>query len=217
MPAAALLAVDAADGQAQHLHLQLWVRVDLGSRGAVIRDSACDSPQFLPSPPAPHRLAGFLRARNILSPAKLPSEPRGQQVASAPTPDSGVPNSLTQGVAANQPAQPLASPTPSASFPMVEQSWPSATGLASHPKGRGTLLVGTEKLCAPPQAGRCARPPGQTQASFANWPGRREQATFVGAHNTGLTLAPSPRLQRQLQPPPRAARACTWHGELTLA
>ena len=217
MPAAALLAVDAADGQVQHLHLQLWVRVDLGSRGAVIRDSACDSPQFLPSPPAPHRLAGFLRARNILSPAKLPSEPRGQQVASAPTPDSGVPNSLTQGVAANQPAQPLASPTPSASFPMVERSWPSATGLASHPTGRGTLLVGTEKLCAPPQAGRCARPPGQTRASFANWPGRREQATFVGAHNTGLTLAPSPRLQRQLQPPPRAARACTWHGELTLA
>lgn len=31
-PAAALLAVDAADGQTQHLRLQLWVRVDLGRR-----------------------------------------------------------------------------------------------------------------------------------------------------------------------------------------
>lgn len=52
--------------------------------------------------------------------------------------------------------------------------------------------MGTEKLCAPPQAGHYARPPGQTRASFANWPGRREQATFVGAHSTGLTLALSP-------------------------
>lgn len=93
---------------------------------------------------------------------------------------------------ASQPAQLLAAPTPSASFSLVEGSWPSATGLASHPKRRGTLLVGTEKLCAPPQAGHCARPPGQTRASFANWPGRREQATFVGAHSTGLTLALSP-------------------------
>lgn len=30
-PAAALLAVDAADRQAQDLYLQLWVRVDLGT------------------------------------------------------------------------------------------------------------------------------------------------------------------------------------------
>lgn len=32
-PAAALLAVDAADGQSQDLLLQLWVRVDLKKKG----------------------------------------------------------------------------------------------------------------------------------------------------------------------------------------
>lgn len=43
--------------------------------------------------------------------------------------------------------------------------------------------MGTEQLCAPLQAGHCACPPGQTQPSFANWPGGKEQATFVGAQD----------------------------------
>lgn len=102
IPAAALLAMDAANRQAQYLHLQFWVRVDLGSRGAVIRDSACESPQFPPTPARPPSPIGSMASSEpgITSlPLNSPQAQayRAQQVESAPASDSGFPNSLTQG------------------------------------------------------------------------------------------------------------------------
>lgn len=189
--------MDAADGQAQYLHLQFWVRVDLGSRGALIRDSACDSPQFPPHPP-PHRLAGFLRARNNLPPAKLSSSPGIQSAA------GGICSSLRFWV----PQFPDAgrslwgdsqSACPAPGSPHTVRFLPPSRGVLalSHrsgqpPKGEGNTSGGhREALCTPTGWALCL-------SSRANmglicklaW--KKEQATFVGAHSTGLTLALSP-------------------------